>query len=397
MGENGTAEDSSTERSETLHPARVLEPGNPIPSTYFHMFELKVMDAGNEMIPTGWNNVDASKNYKPLLSRLPKVSRRPSSESADVQTPAASSESSDADELAAPIISAQPSFANGVESDSDGFMNQKSKNLRTYTKKGHNQPSYVGRRASESSDASANFQLESQFPILNLGEAIVVDWTQSAYDALFQGIRGDDMRGQESVKVMETLVDNELADKRSRRSERKKKGISLEECFTATAKGEILTEENAWYCNRCKELRQAEKTLEIWTAPDILVIHLKRFSAHRQFRDKIDVLVDFPIEGLDLNDKVGLQGEKDLTYDLFAVDNHYGGLGGGHYTAFAKSFVDEKWYEYNGKAISQYLLEPKTNYISRLSSLTAHPVCCRYLGGISPVLSSTVVPISRTT
>lgn len=28
-----------------------------------------------------------------------------------------------------------------------------------------------------------------------------------------------------------------------------------------------------------------------------------------------------------------------VIYDLFAVSNHFGGLGGGHYTAFAKNHV----------------------------------------------------------
>jgi ubiquitin C-terminal hydrolase len=29
-------------------------------------------------------------------------------------------------------------------------------------------------------------------------------------------------------------------------------------------------------------------------------------------------------------------------YDLYAISNHYGGLGGGHYTAYAKN--SSKWY-----------------------------------------------------
>jgi ubiquitin carboxyl-terminal hydrolase 4/11/15 len=36
-------------------------------------------------------------------------------------------------------------------------------------------------------------------------------------------------------------------------------------------------------------------------------------------------------------------------YDLIGVDEHYGGLGGGHYTASAKNFMDGCWYHYNGK------------------------------------------------
>jgi ubiquitin carboxyl-terminal hydrolase 4/11/15 len=66
-------------------------------------------------------------------------------------------------------------------------------------------------------------------------------------------------------------------------------------------------------------------------------------------RDKIDEFVNFPVKGLDLAGKVGYPDGKDLKYDLFAVDNHMGGLGGGHYTAYAQNFFDDQWYEYNGK------------------------------------------------
>ena len=31
--------------------------------------------------------------------------------------------------------------------------------------------------------------------------------------------------------------------------------------------------------------------------------------------------------------------DKKVVYDLYAVSNHFGGLGGGHYTAFAKNYV----------------------------------------------------------
>lgn len=79
-------------------------------------------------------------------------------------------------------------------------------------------------------------------------------------------------------------------------------------------------------------------------------MHLKRFSSSGMRRDKLDVLVDFPIENLDLTSRVIETEEgKSEIYDLFAVDDHWGGLGGGHYTAFAKNYTDHKWYEYNGK------------------------------------------------
>ncbi|EEP81375.1 conserved hypothetical protein [Uncinocarpus reesii 1704] len=40
-------------------------------------------------------------------------------------------------------------------------------------------------------------------------------------------------------------------------------------------------------------------------------------------------------------------------YDLIGVDNHFGTLGGGHYTASAKSFVDGNWYEFNDSHVSR--------------------------------------------
>ena len=50
------------------------------------------------------------------------------------------------------------------------------------------------------------------------------------------------------------------------------------------------------YCPKCKEHRQAFKKMELWRLPDVLVIHLKRFSFNTYSRDKIDTMVSFPIE-----------------------------------------------------------------------------------------------------
>ena len=34
-------------------------------------------------------------------------------------------------------------------------------------------------------------------------------------------------------------------------------------------------------------------------------------------------------------------------YDLFAVSNHYGGMGGGHYVAVAQNYFNKKWYKFD--------------------------------------------------
>ena len=162
---------------------------------------------------------------------------------------------------------------------------------------------------------------------IKLGEGICLDWTDEGWDAFFGGDprTPEDDRGYMTINenFMTPVKDEVLEQKIQRRARRRKEGVTLDDCFAETARTETLSEENAWYCNRCKELRRADKTLMIWTAPDVLVLHLKRVSGERYRRDKGDALVDFPLEGLDLSERIGCKEEgKDYIYDLFAVDNY---------------------------------------------------------------------------
>jgi len=67
-------------------------------------------------------------------------------------------------------------------------------------------------------------------------------------------------------------------------------------CLELFLKEEKLEKDNEWYCPNCKEHKQADKKFDLWRLPDFLIIHLKRFSYSQYSRDKIDLLVDFPIE-----------------------------------------------------------------------------------------------------
>lgn len=112
--------------------------------------------------------------------------------------------------------------------------------------------------------------------------------------------------------------------------------ISLFSCLEAFLAEEPLGPDDMWYCPGCKEHRQANKKLDLWKLPDILVFHLKRFTYSRYFKNKIDTLVNFPIHDLDLSKYVKNKDGQSYLYELYAISNHYGGLGGGHYTAYAK-------------------------------------------------------------
>ena len=86
--------------------------------------------------------------------------------------------------------------------------------------------------------------------------------------------------------------------------------------------------------------------MDIYKLPDTLIIHIKRFKQSGYFSTKNNRLVEFPIEGLDMTPYCLTEGK---VYDLYAVSNHYGSLGGGHYTAFAKN---GQWLHYDDSSVS---------------------------------------------
>ncbi|GAB2274235.1 hypothetical protein Dimus_009002 [Dionaea muscipula] len=130
--------------------------------------------------------------------------------------------------------------------------------------------------------------------------------------------------------------------------------VSLFSCLEAFLKEEPLGPDDMWYCPRCKEHRQATKKLDLWRLPEILVIHLKRFSYNRYLKIKLDTLVSFPVHNLDLSKYVKCKDAHTLShvYELFAISNHYGGLGGGHYSAYAKLIDENRWYHFDDSHVS---------------------------------------------
>lgn len=116
-----------------------------------------------------------------------------------------------------------------------------------------------------------------------------------------------------------------------------------------------LAQDDAWKCPHCQVLQQGVVKLSLWTLPDILIIHLKRFCQVGERRNKLSTLVKFPLSGLNMaphvarrstNSKAGpgpwsswkqpiclpTTYPMDFLYDLYAVCNHHGSLQGGHYT-----------------------------------------------------------------
>ncbi|KAM9344356.1 ubiquitin carboxyl-terminal hydrolase 11 [Pholidichthys leucotaenia] len=132
--------------------------------------------------------------------------------------------------------------------------------------------------------------------------------------------------------------------------------VQLQECIELFTTVETLEEENPWYCPVCKKHQLATKKLDLWSLPEVLIIHLKRFSYTKFTREKLDSLVEFPLRDLEFSDfllrKTVSSDEPPSRYDLIAVSNHYGGLRDGHYTSYARNKDNAQWYYFDDSKVT---------------------------------------------
>lgn len=127
----------------------------------------------------------------------------------------------------------------------------------------------------------------------------------------------------------------------------------LRDCLDLYLQEENLIGENQWYCEKCKEHVDATKKIDLWILPPILIFHLKRFKydEYGKIGSKTATVVEYPLQEWDLSGAVRSKAAATAQYDLYAVSNHVGGLGSGHYTAHALNRFDDNWYEFNDSSV----------------------------------------------
>ena len=79
--------------------------------------------------------------------------------------------------------------------------------------------------------------------------------------------------------------------------------MSIYDCLNYFMMEETLTGDDKWYCSKCRDHVTANKKMEVWKAPEYLIIHLKRFSHTRNAMfgsRKINDFIDFPVNALDM-------------------------------------------------------------------------------------------------
>lgn len=149
------------------------------------------------------------------------------------------------------------------------------------------------------------------------------------------------------------------------------------QCLRSYCQEEMLSGDEVWKCPYCKCERVATKQIIITRAPQILVIHFKRFSASKtQSARKIHTPIDFPLYGLRMDDFVipyppatASNGDSvqsspasllspttpPFTYDAYAVLRHLGSsLSGGHYVSLVRDAQRQCWRKFDDERVTDF-------------------------------------------
>nr|XP_023823872.1 ubiquitin carboxyl-terminal hydrolase 2-like [Salvelinus alpinus] len=127
--------------------------------------------------------------------------------------------------------------------------------------------------------------------------------------------------------------------------------VSLTDCMRLFTKEDVLDGDEKPTCYRCKTRRKCTKKFTIQKFPQILVLHLKRFSENRVRTSKLSTYVNFPLKELDMREFCS-ENSMNTVYNLYAVSNHSGNTLGGHYTAYCRNPALGEWYSYNDSRVS---------------------------------------------
>ncbi|CAG7920328.1 unnamed protein product [Penicillium olsonii] len=143
------------------------------------------------------------------------------------------------------------------------------------------------------------------------------------------------------------------------------------QCLRSYCQEEMLSGDEVWKCPHCKCKRMATKQIIITRAPQILVVHFKRFSASKtQSARKIHTPIEFPLHGLRMDDFVishpspappesgaPVTGATipPFTYDAFAVLRHLGSsMGSGHYISLVRDAERQCWRKFDDERATDF-------------------------------------------
>jgi hypothetical protein len=131
-----------------------------------------------------------------------------------------------------------------------------------------------------------------------------------------------------------------------------KSKYGLEECLENFVNDEQLDKNNLLNCDICGIRNKSFKKIQIWKAPKILVIQLKRFLINQYGIPTSKILnpVIYPVNDFDISEYYHLDSpyKTKTKYNLIGINVHYGfglnGVNAGHYVSIVKNNSNNKWY-----------------------------------------------------
>ena len=122
--------------------------------------------------------------------------------------------------------------------------------------------------------------------------------------------------------------------------------VDLYECFEYFNKIDLMNGDNQMYCNICNKLLDSYYSTTIYSLPINLIINLNRGRGAIY-----ECKVNFP-EQLNLINYVTIKSGITV-YELYSVICHLGPSSmSGHFVAYCKNRIDNKWYLYNDGMVS---------------------------------------------
>ena len=119
-----------------------------------------------------------------------------------------------------------------------------------------------------------------------------------------------------------------------------KRKLNLFQCFKENENEEILYGQNQIYCNHCHRSSNAQTKMEIYKAPNVLILIINRGRGNIFECD-----LEFPLK-LDISQFINNPNSPKI-YNLIGVISHLGESSmDGHFIAYCKHF-DDTWYIFN--------------------------------------------------
>ena len=128
----------------------------------------------------------------------------------------------------------------------------------------------------------------------------------------------------------------------------KNEKLSIYDCLDLFTQKEYI---NDIFCENCNQKNIFTKELKIERLPEYLFVVFKRFKFISKYSTKIESLISFPFEELQLKEYMMQKNKENKKYDLFACINHVGTLHKGHYYCNVKQ--DKKWIKYDDSHVEE--------------------------------------------